>query len=478
MAKNFSHAALINSHAIALIDHAGRQATYSDIRELSFKAGFNGLGGSLILCLVENEIDCLSGYLAMLTNDAVLQVVSADILPETLDELIGRYRPSCLWVPTVRLSKIDYLGRLAEVGAYSLVKMGLQVSNINPGLGLLLSTSGTTGSAKFVRLSKNAVLANAKSIKAYLSLSENDVPVTTLPPAYSFGLSIIHSHFLAGAKLFVTDKTFIDKRFWNDLSAFKITSLSGVPYHFEMLQKLGFTQKKIPYLNKITQAGGKLAPNLAMELANYAKKNAISFFLMYGQTEASPRMSFLAPEKVDRKPASIGSSIPGTQMWLQDDHGKKICKPQQEGELIFSGENVFWGYASGYEDLARGDEVGGVLHTGDLAVKDEEGDFYIIGRMSRFVKIYGLRINLDDVERLLKDHGYEAACVGNDTQITAFCVGVADDKIRSLRSFLTKHLRLSPRAVEVISVKDLEKTASGKISYHLLQTSTAASYDV
>ena len=178
-------------------------------------------------------------------------------------------------------------------------------------LGLLISTSGSTGSPKLVRQSYLNVMDNARSIAKYLKLDETERPITTLPMNYVYGLSIINSHFLTGAVLLLTDKTLMQKEFWNFFKEAEATSFGGVPYTYEMLDKLRFYNMQLPSLRTMTQAGGKLTPELHEKFAIYAAENNKNFIVMYGAAEATSRMGYLPPDKAIEKKGSMGIPIPG-----------------------------------------------------------------------------------------------------------------------------------------------------------------------
>ena len=284
----------------------------------------------------------------------------------------------------------------------------------------MLTTSGSTGSPKLVRLSYNNLLSNAISISKYLRINQNERPITTLPIHYSFGMSIINSHLISGSTILLTNKSIFSPEFWKFLKTNKPTSISGVPFTFEMLKKLRFFSMDLPSIKSITQAGGKMDLNLNKEIAEYCKKTNKHLYVMYGQTEASPRISYVPYQKALEKIGSIGIPIPDGKLSLIDSDRNIINDVEVEGELVYEGPNVCLGYASKISDLAKGDENGGILFTGDIAYRDNECFFYVTGREKRFIKLFGNRINLDYVERLLNKDICECACVGNDNLMKVY----------------------------------------------------------
>ena len=240
---------------------------------------------------------------------------------------------------------------------------------------MLLPTSGSMGSPKFVRLSKSNIVSNTKAIAQYLGLSSKEKAITNMPISYSYMFSIVNTHLFSGGSLLFTDRSILDKTFWQEAKAFEITSFSGVPFMYETLLRLGLKRFWFPTIKCFTQAGGRLDDTTLKSLTNFCKENKLKFFSMYGQTEASPRISYLDWESSPSKLGSIGKAIPDSRMWLEDENKVKIEKPYKIGHLVFEGENVFMGYARNFMDLEKDDEIGSKLYTGDLAEFDEEGFF-------------------------------------------------------------------------------------------------------
>ncbi len=429
---------------IAIITDSGERLTYGELDE---RTKVNAKRG-LVFCLAHNNLDSLLGYITCLQRGLPIVMLDGSKPKEVIDALIDVYHPEYIWD-----------GGLKE--------SGLKGGEISADLALCLTTSGSTGSPKFVRLSAMNILANAESIAEYLSIDENERPVTTLPMYYSYGLSVINSHLLKGATILLTDHTYAQREFWNFMKEEKATSIAGVPYTYEVLRRLRFFRMDLPYLKTMTQAGGKLNKDIAKEYIDYAAANGKKFFVMYGQTEATARMSYLPWEHAQEKYASMGVAIPGGKFSLIDTGGKEITEPDVDGELIYTGPNVSLGYAESREDLNKGDENHGVLHTGDVARKDNDGFFYITGRLKRFVKIWGNRCNLDATEQLVKSITTSCACAGVDDKITVF---VTENGLEeSIISLLSEKTGLNNRAFEVRVIDAIPVKESGKIDYPTLQ---------
>lgn len=280
---------------------------------------------------------------------------------------------------------------------------GATAPDLHPDLRLLLSTSGSTGSPKLVRLSAANLESNAAAIADYLGLTGDDVALTTLPLDYCYGLSVLHSHLLAGAALVLDDRSVTDPALWERARAEGVTSFAGVPYTFDLLGAAGWPV--LPTLRQVTQAGGRLAPERVRALAEQGRREGWELVVMYGQTEATARMAYLPPELAVSHPGAVGVPVPGGSLRIDPVDGAE----PGVGELVYAGPNVMMGYAEAPADLALGSELD-ELRTGDLARLTPEGLVEIVGRRSRFAKLFGQRIDLDRVQTLLGLGGYDVGC--------------------------------------------------------------------
>jgi len=453
------------SSLAAIIDEHGCRMTYetlnSEAQLLAERIGHR----CLVFSLCRNETGSVLGYVSFINNGIVPLLLNSRMEEELLKNLLEAYEPSYLWVP--RDQAEQFHGMKEEYSAYNYVLLKTDYEKNYPlysELGLLLTTSGSTGSRKLVRQSYVNVLDNAQAIVKYLELDASERPITTLPMNYTYGLSIINSHFLVGATLLMTEKTLMQKEFWTFFKEYEATSFGGVPYTYEMLDRLNFYRMKLPSLCTMTQAGGKLQPELHGKLAKYAEGSGRKFVVMYGQCEATARMGYLPPERAAEKKGSMGIAIPGGCFHLIDENGNKITEAYTTGELIYEGKNVTLGYAECGEDLDKGDERHGILKTEDMAQFDDDGYYYIVGRKKRFLKIYGNRVSLDETERMIKGRfGIETAAAGVDDHIYIFVT--AEKAADSVRDFVIGKTRLNPAAFKVIVIDEIPKNDSGKILY-------------
>ncbi len=276
----------------------------------------------LVLLETRNDLSTLVHYLGALAGDHVVLPVSAG---RNHSALLRSYDPDVV---------ID--------GAGVHERRHGSAHRLHPDLALLLSTSGSTGSPKLVRLSRCNLVANATAIADYLDIRQTDRAATTLPMSYCYGLSVIHSHLLRGAGLILTDRSVVDEEFWALFRRHRGTSFAGVPYTFEMLERIGFDGIDLPDLRYVTQAGGRLSPERVRSFAALGERKGWQLFVMYGATEATARMAYLPPELAQSRPASIGRPIPGGSFTLEPLDG---WSDPDVGELVYHGANVMMGYA-------------------------------------------------------------------------------------------------------------------------------------
>jgi len=451
-----------------VIDEEGVNYSYCDLQIESSNLAKSIGRRSLVFCLCSNEKGSLLGYVSCINNGIVPVMLDAKIDVEMLNSLIENYMPDFLWLPSRMANQFEY-EPVWSVWDYSLLKTKYnQEFTLHNDLALLLTTSGSTGSPKLVRQSYKNILANIKSIVEYLELTATERPITTMPMNYTYGLSIINSHLYVGASIILTNKSLIQKEFWQQFKDFEATSFGGVPYTYEMLDKLHFFRMDLPSLRTMTQAGGKLSPDLHKKFAEYAGQNNKRFIVMYGQTEATARMAYLPYNKALEKTGSMGIAIPGGEFSLIDVNGAIINEVDVTGELLYKGDNVTLGYAEQGADLAKDDEFNGVLFTGDMAKKDIDGFYYIVGRKKRFLKIFGSRINLDETERMIRTAfpDIDCACTGIDDKMNVFIT--AEAQIKNVTSFLHEKTGLNPVAFHVQCIEKIPHNESGKILYSAL----------
>jgi len=344
---------------------------------------------------------------------------------------------------------------------------------LHPSLSLLLSTSGSTGSPKLVRLSAENVQSNAESIASYLSIRPGDVAATTLPMHYCYGLSVLNSHLVSGASILLTSLSVVDGCFWDLFREHRATTLAGVPYTFDLLERVGFADMELPHLRYVTQAGGRLAPSAVQKYAELGRRRGWDLFVMYGQTEATARMAYLPPDLATRSPGSIGVPIPGGTLRLEPLPEMPLSKTDPEaaadvGELVYAGPNVMLGYAESPADLCLG-RVTDELRTGDVARRTPGGLYEIVGRRSRFAKVFGLRIDLDQAEQVFAAAGVTAYCAdGDDRLVVAVETSAKPVHSDAVQDVAKEHFGLPAGAVQVCPMQDIPRLPTGKPDYRAI----------
>jgi long-chain acyl-CoA synthetase len=449
---------------ICLIDEKNNIFTYKNILESSQKISKNLKTRSLIFVLPTNNIEFITSYIGFFRKELVQMLIDPKIEVNLLENLVIKYLPTYLFVPIERNVKLNDYEIILRLKHYKILKVKKEKKYLlNKNLALLLSTSGSTGSKKFVRLSYKNILSNTQSISKYLSIKKNHRTITTMPPFYTYGLSILNTHLYTGASILVTNMRVIEKSFWEIFDKQKISSFGGVPYFYEILKKLRFEKKIFSNLKYFTQAGGALNINTNKYFLKYAEKNNLKFFVMYGQTEATSRMTYL-PHKFSRKKVgSIGVPIPGGKIKLINKENKNALR----GEIIYEGKNVSMGYAENYKDLATGDLNKGILKTGDIAIKDKSGYLYIVGRKKRSIKVLGHRINLDEIEKILSNKGYNCLCTGSENKVNIYYKNLKYEK--EIIQFISSITNIHSSCFNLKYIKIFPLNKNNKIAYNMLK---------
>ena len=434
--------------------------TYRDVDAIC--SDIEGLFSSekeLILVKAKINSETIIGYLSFLRANQAFIMLDASVDEALTDNIIKTYQPNFIWE-----EKVENIEYLFKYESYGLRKYNNEKLNLNPKLSLMLSTSGTTGSPKMVKLTKENLYANCSSIIEYLEVREADRAITNLPLYYSYGISILNTHLEQGASLVVTNKSIMSKEFWEIFNKYKVTTLSGVPYNYEIFRRIGLMKMELPSLKFMTQAGGKLNHKLVKEYALWAKERDIKFVVMYGQTEATARISYLPVDETLKKESSIGIAIPKGKLLIKDLNSESMVDENfVNGELLYRGKNIMMGYATTLDDLSKEDELKGVLHTGDVAYKDEEGYFYITGRLKRFIKIHGNRVGLDEIEQFLKSEPYDVLCTGVDNKL--MIVTHEKENIEEIKKDVIKKYSFHHSVVKVKYMEEYPTSSAGKIKY-------------
>jgi len=437
------------------------QLTYNEVNSICLNLE-NHLPKHKQLLLIKSKIniETVIGYLSFLRQNHAFIMLDASIEDGLSQNIIETYQPNFIWEEMCKNQQYIF-----EYENYGLRENNLNQLSLDSNLSLMLSTSGTTGSPKMVKLTKKNLYSNCNSIVEYLNIKPNHRAITNLPLYYSYGISILNTHLAQGASMVITDKSIMSKEFWEIFKKHNVTTLNGVPYNYEIFRRIGLMKMDLPSLKFMTQAGGKLNHKLVKEYANWAKDKGIKFFVMYGQTEATARISYLPSNQTLENETSIGIPIPNGRLLLKDLNSDRLIEENHiDGELIYQGDNVMMGYATKLEDLSKKDELKGILHTGDIAQKDKNGYFYITGRLKRFIKIHGNRVGLDEIEQYLKLKPYDVLCTGIDNKL--MIVTKEKEKIEDIKHDVIKKYNFHHSVVKVKKVETYPVTGAGKIKYN------------
>lgn len=400
----------------------------------------------LVFQFAANTIAAATCYLASVEAGGAVALFGATLPPGRADELIARYRPH------VVLGHRPADAAYAEAAGLPLpawLRRAGDAPALHPDLAVLLSTSGSTGSPKLVRLSRAAIAANAAAIVQALSITPTQRSVLNLPIPYSYGLSVLNSHLLAGASVLLTEGGLVTPAFWQRLAAQRVTSMPGVPSVYEMLRRLKAETLFPATLDTLTQAGGKLAEPLIAQFHQTMAARQGRMFVMYGQTEATARMAVLDSAALPAKLGAVGRAIPGGRFEIEG------------GQIVYHGVNVMMGYAETAEDLALGDLLGGRLETGDLGRMDADGTLWITGRAKRIAKVNGQRLNLDEIEAQLAARFALGAATEADGKLVLL-VQTDDRHATAIRRAMAEALALPPGSIAVLCVAHLPLGANGK----------------
>lgn len=446
---------------IAVIDDSGESLTYGSLCSYAEELRKVLPYRTLVFLLAENCIGSLIGYTSFLNNHVVPLILSNKTEKTLFDNLYSTYQPEYLWLPTSRTAEFGQEPLYSAFG-YSLIKTGNPTPELFEDLSLLLPTSGSTGSPKLVRHSYRNIEANAENVKNLFQITPSERAMGVLPMHYTMGLSVIASHLYAGATVLLCGKSLLDRGFWSMLKEQHATSFTGVPYSFELLSKLRFFRMDLPDLKIVTQGGGKLTEEMWQSLVDYAKDKGKKFIATYGQSECTARMAYLPAELAATKICSIGIAEPGGQLSIINHEGVETFEGEDSGEMVYRGENVTLGYAHSKEDLLKGDENHGIMHTGDLARRDADGCYYIIGRLKRFLKIFGLRIGLDEVENLIRsNYDTDCYCSGDDEKLLIKLTNPA--VAEEIPHFIEEKTHLYYQRVNVEIVDKILRNETGKV---------------
>lgn len=422
--------------------------------------GLNPVEKGLIFLYNDNQISSIEVLLNFYGTQHTIAILGQKLNTEFKTRLENEYRPKYIFDPD-RNEIEGYLSKGFSEKIRIFVKKDYQDEvKIHPDIKILLSTSGTTGVPKLVKLSDENLYQNALSILQYMPILETDVVPLNVPINFVYGFSIFTTNCMRGGKIVSTDKDIMQKAFWEEMEEFGYSTLGGVPYLYENLNRLGFFTKDNKSLRYLTHTGGVINSELRKTIFSYCHQFDKEFFAQYGQTEAGGRMAYLTTAGLLEEETSIGTPVQGGSFEIDED----------SGELFFSHPGIFGGYANTLGDLKTYEQPR-VLPTGDTARKGKNGIYYITGRIRRIMKLFGIRLNLDEVEFILKNEweGNTFVCLNShDKKIIVLYDNNTIDPKAITETIKTK-LRINPLYIVAEYIESFPLSPNGKINYPLLQ---------
>jgi acyl-CoA synthetase (AMP-forming)/AMP-acid ligase II len=447
---------------IAIINEDKSKINYSELFEQSKKLSIK-FNKKLNIIICTNSYEFIVFYIATALSNSTSILIDSTITENNLKNVVKSYKPNYIFFPKFKKFLFKGYNNYFDYNNYNILKKNKEINHkLNKKISYLLSTSGSMGHASFVKLSKENLHSNARSITKYLKIKKTDITITNLKTAYSYGLSNINIHLMNGASIVLTEKSILDKKFWKLFLKYKVTNFHGVPFTYEILEKLKFRKLFNRQLKFLTQAGGNLNLNLKKKIIELSKKNKNKFFIMYGQTEASPRMTYIEKKNMLKKENSVGKAVYGGRIYITNDVGAKV-KTNTLGNIMYKGKNVFLGYSNNYKDLDKINNTQ-VLNTGDIGKLDNEKFLYIYGRKKRFIKLFGNRYSLDRIEQSLKDRGINSVCKISDNNLEISIV--TKHKNINIKKIIYQITGIKENYIKLKYIKKINLSYSGKVIFN------------
>jgi acyl-CoA synthetase (AMP-forming)/AMP-acid ligase II len=449
--------------AVAVVDHAsGSVLTYRELDErVQLAAERLGNGARcLVLLFANNDVGGIVSYLAALNAGHAVFLSPVGIQHPGAVALIEAYRPELvLWHRGSAASSLDCDYELAEPAReyWTLRRRGRAQESLHPSLALVLSTSASTGSPKAARLSAASLASSAAQVAQALAVTPGDRALLSLPLSYVYGLSVLNSSLHAGGTVVLVKGSCADRGFYTKVAGVGVTTMPCVAQTFDYMRRLQIGAEHLPTLRRLTHSGSALDPQLFAWVYDRFGRRGADIYLMYGQTEACGRISVLPPQALPERHRSVGRALSAGTISIGE-----------QGEIIYRGPGVMLGYAKGRDDLALGDTLGGLLHTGDLGYLDEDGYLFITGRSSRHCKVFGRRVSLDDIEAFVRgEQQAVAVAVEKEGLVVIFFEGATPPAAQILMQ-LARRFGLPPQSFRLHAIPELPRTARGKFAYSVL----------
>lgn len=427
-----------------------------------------------IVLLGENSDFWIYSYFGIIGSNNICVPINPQTPDEDISDIISRVNPKAVFLEEKSNSKIMNIihsKNIKKIFPKEIIKYSdsLDLIDINGDKeAVIIFTSGSSGKPKGVVLTHKNIIANTNSIIRYLNLSKKDIIETVLPFSYCYGTSLLHTHIKVGGKLVINNSFMMVNKVISDLKEHKCTGFAGVPTHFEILIKYSnFLNENFPDLRYLTQAGGKMRDETILKIYNKINEKNIKLFIMYGQTEATARLSYLPPEDLPKKIGSIGKGIPGVKLKVVDKNRKSIL-PGEIGEIIAKGENIMKGYY--LNELATKEKIkDNWLYTNDLATIDSESYIYLKGRSDEIVKVGGVRVNTLEIKEKIMGFEFVDDCyitvIKDDLMGLVIASVIAPKKNKEeIIKKLKRNLSSYQFPKKMIFVDKIPTTNSGKIN--------------
>ncbi len=476
--------------AAVALKHHDDELSYGELADVALRSAAllreQGVGrGERVALLLENSLEYVGLLLGIWAAGAVAVPLNADTTPESAHRTLAHARPRLAAARARAVERLELRktgvpllaleARFADYGARLERFAPAGAADVEAGEpAMLLYTSGTTGSPKGVALSHANLLANTRSIVTYLALRGSDSIVNVLPFFHSFGNSVLLTHLAAGAKVVIENRFAFPAKVVETMQRERPTGFAGVPAtYYILLHRSHFAEHDWSFMRYLCQAGGGMRVETIERLRGIMPGTDI--VIMYGQTEASARLSYLPPKMLESKLGSIGIPIPGVELKVAGENGSEPAAGEV-GELLARGPNVMLGYVDD-EEATRQAITGGWLRTGDMAWRDEDGYFYIASRKSDFIKPASYRVSPGEVEEAIAGWGgiEDAAVIGVEDELLgeAICACVVCAPERFDAEAIRRHCQERLPAYKVprwvVLESEIPRTASGKKQYYKLR---------
>lgn len=445
---------IVYSDRIAIADDKGNRISYKELALKSEKLAQHLEGRSLVFCLCDHQMETMEFLYEVLYSNRVPLLLDANMDKGLLDSLVKDYRPQYIYCAKSYAQGWDYDCEL-EMDGHVLLRTKSERYPIHSDVALLLSTSGTTGSGKLVKVSYDNMIDNAEYGCAHLKMRSGQKGLSPLPVNYAYGISFCFWHWYCGATLLVTEASVLSKEFQDFYIREKVNNFAATPFSYQVLQRLKFwDNRKVEYLNYAISAGAQMPQTLQAYLVSEMKEK---FWNGYGQTECFGILIAMNFQEGGEKSGSIGRPFQNTE----------IIRDSESGEMLIRSKSVCMGYADNREELNEGDKNQGFLHTGDCIEIDRDGCIFLRGRLKRYIKILGKRVSLDDLGRYLENRypNVDFACTGMDDRIDIHHTGNGDNLENDIVSLLDRNMKIPSRFVFCHYIVEIPRNSSGKIAY-------------